>query len=198
VRSGSARRGSGDARTRYRAGVNEPDAAPVLIGAGTRDDLPGIVAILNETIANSHATFETRPLRVADLGDWFARFGSTGPYRLLVARRGRRVLGYAFSRPYRDQAAFARTVETGIALDATCRGKGLGTRLYRALFDALFDAPVHAVVAGIALPNDASVALHLRCGFTEVGVFREYAVKNGRYISSLWMQRLQPDVDRGR
>ena len=48
---------------------------------------------------------------------------------------------------------------------------------------------VHVALAGIALPNDASVALHRKHGFTEVGTFREYAIKNGQYISSVWMQR---------
>jgi phosphinothricin acetyltransferase len=58
------------------------------------------------------------------------------------------------------------------------------------LFDTLALEPsVHVALAGIALPNDASVALHRKHGFTEVGTFREYAIKNGRYISSVWMQR---------
>ena len=78
----------------------------------------------------------------------------------------------------------------GVALDAGCRGQGVGSALYRMLFDDLATEPVHVALAGIALPNDASVALHRKFGFTEVGVFREYAVKNGRYLSSLWMQRL--------
>jgi len=48
---------------------------------------------------------------------------------------------------------------------------------------------VHLAVAGIALPNDASVALHRKFGFSDVGIFDEYAMKHGAYISSLWMQR---------
>jgi len=44
-------------------------------------------------------------------------------------------------------------------------------------------------LAGIALPNDASVALHRKFGFTDVGVFHEYAIKNGEYVDSLWMER---------
>ena len=57
------------------------------------------------------------------------------------------------------------------------------------LLDWLADAPVHVVLAGIVLPNDASVALHRKLGFTEVGTFHEYALKNGQYLSSLWMER---------
>jgi phosphinothricin acetyltransferase len=48
---------------------------------------------------------------------------------------------------------------------------------------------LHLAVAGIALPNDGSVALHKKFGFTDVGVFDEYALVNGRFHSSLWTQK---------
>jgi phosphinothricin acetyltransferase len=163
----------------------------VKITLGTEDDLPVIVGILNYTAANSIAQFDTRPVSVAERRDWFGQFSASGPYRLLVARRGEQVLGYACSQRYRDHEAFRATVEVSIALDVSSRGQGVGTALYRALFDGLALEPsVHVALAGIALPNDASVALHRKFGFTEVGTFREYAIKNGQYISSLWMQRL--------
>lgn len=173
------------------------DLNPVVIEPATDNDLPQIVEILNHVAANSIATFATRPTSVAEQRDWFARFSSTGPYRLLVARRGNLVLGYACSQRYRDHEAFRETVEVSIALHVSRRRQGVGTLLYRALFDCLADEPVHVVLAGIAMPNDASVALHRKFGFTDVGTFREYAVKNGQYISSLWMQRLSPTVDQG-
>ncbi|WP_281284629.1 GNAT family N-acetyltransferase [Nonomuraea diastatica] len=86
--------------------------------------------------------------------------------------------------------AFRETVELSVAIDASCRGLGVGTSLYRALFDSIADEPIHVAVVGIAMPNDASVALHRKFGFTEVGTFHEYAVKDGQYLSSLWMERL--------
>ena len=163
----------------------------VKITAGTEDDLAAIVGILNYTAANSIARFETRPVSVAERRDWFGQFSATGPYRLVVARDGDQVLGFACSQRYRDHEAFRETVEVSIARVAGSRGRGVGTALYRALFDSLALEPsVHVALAGIALPNDASVALHRKFGFTEVGTFREYAIKNGQYISSVWMQRL--------
>jgi phosphinothricin acetyltransferase len=161
------------------------------ITSGTEDDLPAIVGILNYAAANSIAQFDTRPVSVGERSEWFGRFSAGGPYRLLVARCGDQVLGYACSQRYRDHEAFRETVEVSIALDVSSRGQGVGTALYRELFDSLAAEPsVHVVLAGIALPNDASVALHRKFGFTEVGTFREYAIKNGQYISSVWMQRL--------
>jgi phosphinothricin acetyltransferase len=172
-----------------RSGPGGP--AQVKITAGTEEDLPAIVSILNYSAANSIAHFDTRPASVAERRDWFGHFAATGPYRLVVARRGDQVLGYACSQRYRDHEAFRQTVEVSIALDVSSRGQGMGTALYRALFESLAPEPsVHVAVAGIALPNDASVALHQKFGFTEVGTFREYAIKNGQYISSVWMQRL--------
>jgi phosphinothricin acetyltransferase len=168
--------------------MSQPTSA-VAIGPGTEDDLPGIVAILNDTVANSNATFATRPTSVDERREWLKQFASIGPHRLFVARRGDMVLGYASSQRYRSHEAYRETVEVSIALDASCRGQGVGSLLYQRLLGALAAEPVHVALAGIALPNDASVALHRKFAFVEVGVFREYAIKNGQYISSLWMQR---------
>jgi phosphinothricin acetyltransferase len=168
------------------------DPNAIVIGPGTEDDLPGIVEIINDVAANSIATFAARPTSVAEQRGWFQQFSSTGPYRLFVARRGDMLVGYACSKRYRELEAFQETVEVSIALDASCRARGVGSLLYRELFAGLANEPVHVALAGIAIPNEASIALHRKFGFTEIGTFREYAIKNGQYISSLWMQRLMP------
>ena len=162
------------------------------ISAGVAADLAEIVEIYNETAENSIANLDTEPTSVAERHAWLAQFSGTGPHRLVVARRGDQIAGYASSQPYRAHPAFAETVEVSVALRPDSRGQGVGTALYRELFGCLADEPVHVALAGIALPNDASVALHRKFGFTEVGTFREYAVKNGQYISSVWMQRRWP------
>ena len=178
---------SRDAQTSSPAGLE-----PVTVEPGREDDLPAIVDILNYTIMNSNATLDTQSVSVAGRREWFERFSTVGPYRLFVARRGSQVLGYAASRPYREHEGFRETVEVSIALDITSRGQGVGTALYRALLASLADEPAHVALAGIVLPNDASVALHRKLGSTEVGIFHEYAVKNGQYLSSVWMERRFP------
>lgn len=164
------------------------------VGPAILDDLPELVEIFNLSAASSIANFTSAPVTPSERREWFERHSPTGPHRLLVARGVvSSVLGYAASGPYRDHEAFRETVEVSISLRAESRGRGIGTRLYHALFSQLRGEPIHVAVAGIALPNPASVALHRSFGFTEVGTFREYAIKHGRYISSLWMQRLLPD-----
>lgn len=159
-----------------------------LIRPATREDLPALVEIQNHYVLHSQATFATTPYSVAAREPWFATYG-TGRHQLLVAERSGAIAGYTCSSPYRPTPAFETTVELSIYLHPTRRSRGLGTELYTALLDRLGAQDVHLAVAGIALPNDASIALHRRMGFAEVGTFREYARKNGAWISSTWFQR---------
>ena len=161
---------------------------PIVRPAHQRD-LARLVAIYNHYVEHSFATFDTAPTSVENRAAWFETFSATGPHRLLVATDGGRVLGCASSGSYRAHLAFGQTVEVSVYIDPEVRATGVGSALCGALFEALRAQDLRLAVAGIALPNDASVALHRKFGFTEVGVFEEYATKHGAYISSLWMQR---------
>ncbi len=153
------------------------------------DDLARLTIIDNYYIANSNATFFTEPRRPEDRKEWFDKYKEIGPYRMIVCEENGDIQGCAFSSRYRDHLAFDQTIETSVYLAPDAQAKGLGTILYRELFSLLKDEPLHLALAGIALPNDASIALHKKTGFEEVGVFKEYAVKHGNYISSMWLQK---------
>jgi phosphinothricin acetyltransferase len=159
------------------------------IRPGRLSDLPSLVSIYNHYGVHSNATFDEAPVTVEDRLDWFQTFAETGPFQLLVADDGEDVLGCATSGPYRSHSAFRQTMETGIYLHPDAIGQGLGRRLYDELLRRLSATDVHVVLAGVALPNPASVALHLSCGFKEIGTFTEYALKRGRRISSTWFER---------
>lgn len=162
------------------------------IRTGTEADLTALVGIMNYYIMHSHATFDTKPYTIEERMSWFESYG-TGRYRLLVAEDSNQILGCCYSSRYRVKPAFDMTVETSIFLNPEYRGRGTGTALYTALFRQLEEQPIHLAVAGIALPNDASIALHRKFGFEEVGTFREYACKGDHLISSTWFQRrIQP------
>ena len=152
-------------------------------------DADALLPLRNHYLAESFATFDEAPLRLAAVQDWIAGFAATGPYRLLVAHDGRRLLGYCSSQSYRPHPAFARTIETSVYVAPDAAHVGIGSALYGRLFADLADEGLHRAVVGIALPNEASIRLHARFGFRAVGVFDEYAYKKGRAISSQWMQR---------
>ncbi len=159
------------------------------IRAATAGDAALLLELRNHYIASSYAVFDEAPLTHEAVLRWMASFATHGPYRLRVAVADDRVVGYASSQRYRDHPAFQKTIETSIYTDPRRAGTGIGTALYADLFASLQDQGLHRAVVGIALPNEASVRLHTRFDFTTVGVFDEYATKNGRFISSVWMQR---------
>ena len=121
---------------------------------------------------------------------WFDDHRDSGPHRLLVATDARnRCLGYASSSRWRPKPASDTTVETSVYCHPEALGRGCGTALYAALFAVLASEDVHRVVAGVSLPNPASVSLHERFGFRPVGVFHSVGRKFDRFWDVAWFER---------
>ena len=152
-------------------------------------DLAALAEIHDHYVRESSITFDERVRSTEEREAWMRNYDVKGPYRMLVAEQDGEILGCAFTSAYRPHTAFRETVEASIYLHPSACGRGTGTALYSALFEILEQEDVHRVVAGIALPNPASVALHKRLGFRAVGVFDEYAIKNGHRVSSIWMEK---------
>jgi L-amino acid N-acyltransferase YncA len=90
--------------------------------------------------------------------------------------------GYAYYGPWRTREAYRNTVESTIYLDPSFQGRGLGRRLYSALIASARAQRRHAMIGIIALPNEASEALHRSLGFARVGVYREVGWKLERWV----------------
>ncbi len=161
----------------------------ILIRLATKDDFPRLTEIYNYYVVNTPVTFDVEPYTVERRATWFQQFGPTGRYRLLVAEQSGGVVGYAGTTRFRPKAAYDTTVETTIYCDLSAAGKGIGRRLYTALFEAIAGEDIHRILAGYALPNPASAALHQRFGFKPVGTFSENGRKFGRYWDVMWTER---------
>src|SRR5690606_39143142 len=90
--------------------------------------------------------------------------------------------GYAYAARWKGRCAYRYSVESTIYLDLGARRGGIGTVLYAALLERLRSRGYHAVIGGIALPNDASVRLHEQLGFRKVAHFPEVGFKLGRWV----------------
>jgi phosphinothricin acetyltransferase len=152
-------------------------------------DLPALTAIYNHYVVHTPITFDLRPLQPDERRAWFDEHQPTGPHRLLVAEEDSALLGYASTSRWRPKAAYDTTVESSVYVRADSHGRGIGRQLYSALFEAIADEDVHTIVAGVALPNDASVTLHERFGFRPVGIYREVGRKFDRFWDVAWFQR---------
>jgi phosphinothricin acetyltransferase len=154
-----------------------------------RGDLPALIALYNHSIATTAITFDIEPMTVETRAAWFSHYSPAGRHRLLVAHEGPTLVGYASTSPFAVKAAYETSVEVSVYVGAEHGRRGIGTALYEALFASVADEDIHRAYAGITLPNDASVALHERFGFTPVGVYREVGRKFDRYHDVLRMQR---------
>lgn len=100
-----------------------------------------------------------------------------------------RVQGYAYATAHRSRHAYRFTTETSIYVPTHLHRSGIGRPLYQALLDQLTELGLATAVAGITLPNEASVRFHEAMGFTEVGVFPQVGFKFGQWHDTIWMAR---------
>ncbi len=163
--------------------------AGILVRPASRSDLPRLTEIYNYFVVNTPITFDVEPYTVERRAAWFEQFGLTGRHRLLVAEDDSLVVGYAGTTRFRPKAAYDTTVETTIYCSPEMAGRGIGSRLYAALFDAIASEDINRIVAGYTLPNPASQALHARFGFKPIGIYSEVGRKFGRYWDVAWMER---------
>jgi phosphinothricin acetyltransferase len=164
--------------------------ADYAIRPAAADDLPALTDIYNHYIVHTAITFDLQTFTAAERRAWFDAHGGPGRHRLLVAvDANAQCLGYASSSRWRPKAAYDTTVEATVYCHPDARGRGCGTALYEALFAALAAEDVHAIVAGVSLPNAASVSLHEKFGFRQVGVFHAVGRKFDRFWDVAWFER---------
>lgn len=146
----------------------------------TIEDAEKVGEIYNYYIQNTHHTFEVEPLSVEATQRRIEKI--TKNYPFLVAENDSELLGYAHAVPFKLRQAYEHTAEVSIYVKNQSKQRGIGSLLYEKLFDKLEDTDIHALVAGISLPNDASVKFHEKLGFEKVAHFKEVGYKLGRWI----------------
>jgi phosphinothricin acetyltransferase len=159
----------------------------------TEADAAAVAAIYNHYVEHSVATFEEVPVAPSDMASRIMAVRERGlPW--LVAVPHDDVVGYAYAGPWKARSGYRRTVETSVYVHPEERRRGLGTALCRDLLERLRALGVHAVIAGIALPNDDSVRLHERLGLRRIALFSEVGFKHGRWVDVAYWQTLLPDT----
>ena len=134
-------------------------------------------------MTDSAISFETEPPTAAVMAERIRT-----AHLWLVAERDGRVEGYAYGGRHRDRAAYDRTAEVSAYIDRSAQRRGIGRELYTALFHELRERGFRLLVAGITLPNEASVAIHEALGFEPVGVYKNVGFKNGQWWDVGWWQ----------
>lgn len=160
-----------------------------LIRPATRLDAAAILEIYAPVIRDTAISFEYVVPDLEAFADRVERISAAGRY--LVLERDGRVAGYSYATEFRARAAYSATRETSVYVHEDHRGLGIARRLMEELLDQLRGDGAHLAVAGITLPNPASVRLHEKLGFEAVGTFSEVGRKFDRWHDvGFWELRL--------
>jgi L-amino acid N-acyltransferase YncA len=137
-------------------------------------------------VEGSAVSFEERAPDAAEMAARIERYG--GSHAWLVVEREGKVLGYAYATAFSERPAYRWSASVSVYLGEGARGGGVGRALYSDLIERLRRRGFRMACAGITLPNPASVALHERLGFQQVGINREIGWKDGAWRDVAWYQ----------
>ncbi len=166
----------------------------VTVRPATVEDVPAILAIYNEAVANTTASWDYDPVTLEHRLERF-EVARTNGWATTVADEDGRVLGYGSWGPFRSQMGLAQTMEHSVYVDAAARGRGVGRLLLRAIIDTARAAGVHALVGCLDATNEVSLRLHQSFGFVEVGCLPQVGAKFGRWLDLAFLELLLDDAD---
>ncbi|MDR1419933.1 MAG: GNAT family N-acetyltransferase [Treponema sp.] len=153
---------------------------PNLVRPVCPEDAAEVSGIYNYYIKNTVVTFEEEPL---DPSEMKRRIGAvTAKYPWFVCEENGGVLGYAYLNAYRERSAYRFAAELSVYIRQDRQGEGIGTELLARLLEAARETEIHAIVSAVTLPNERSVALQEKFGFTGIARFREIGFKHGRRL----------------
>ena len=160
----------------------------------TTSDAEALVAIYAPYILNTAITYEYEIPSVAEFSRRIETYSAKYPY--LIAELNGTPVGYAYACPLGSRPAFDWSVEAAIYIREDCKGMGIGKALYQKLEAILKAMGIRTMTAAVATVEredpyltNASLAFHLRMGFTPVGTFHNAGCKFGRWYDLTWLER---------
>ena len=165
-----------------------PVPAEYRIRSATESDLAAINEIYNHYVLQSTCTYQEEPESLESRRQWLARHGDKHP--VIVAEAEGLIVGWGSLSPYHSRSAYRHTVENSVYVDRRHQGKGIGSALLKELISRGRSAGHQAIIAAIDADQPASIRLHAKFRFEEVGRFKRVGFKFGRWLNVVYMELL--------
>jgi L-amino acid N-acyltransferase len=160
------------------------------IRSAVRDDCPGILAIYNDAVLKTTASYDYEPRTLGHRQTWFDDRTSAGLPIFVAEEADGRIVGWSALNRFHDRPGYRFTVENSVYVAEDRRGQGIGALLLAPLIEAAGRLGLRAIIACIDAENLASIRLHARFGFEQVGHFRKVGYKFDRWLDVIYMERL--------
>jgi phosphinothricin acetyltransferase len=161
-----------------------------IVREATRDDLAGILAIYNEAVLNTTATYDYEPRTMEQRLAWFEDHQKQD-YPVFVAQSEEgQIVGWSALNPFHARPGYRFTTENSVYVAANQRGRGIGKLLMPPLIAGAQQRGLHAIIAGIDAENEVSIRLHTSFGFVRVAHLRQVGHKFGRWLDLIYMELL--------
>lgn len=159
----------------------------ITLRPATPADLPAILAIYNDAVLHTTASYDLEPSTLAQRAAWLDERTRQG-FPVIVADEGGEVVGFGSYGTFRDKPGYRHTVEHSVYVAPGRRGRGIGRALLAELIALARAQGKHAMVGGVDAENTGSLQFHLALGFVEVARFREVGYKFGRWLDIIFVE----------
>ncbi len=169
-----------------------PSPAEISVRRARLADCPGILAIYNDAVLTTTASYDYEPRTLAHREEWLAAHEREDLAVLVAETPSGEIVGWSALNKYHDRVGYRFTTENSVYVAAPWRGRGVGGRLLAPLVAAAQARGLHAIIACIDAQNEASIRLHQRFGFERVGLFRQVGYKFDRWLDVAYLELLLP------
>lgn len=152
------------------------------------EDAQAICDIYNYYVLNTIVTFEEDVVLADDMAERIKKVSEK--YTWLVYEQNGEIIGYAYAGEWKSRCSYRFSVESSVYLKNGFSGQGIGSKLYEALLKKLEKTDIHAVIGGISLPNEGSIALHEKFGFEKIARFKEVGYKFNKWIDVGYWEKI--------
>lgn len=166
-------------------------APAATIRTATPADLGAINDIYNHYVLHSTCTYQEEPEPLENRQQWFEHHGER--YPVIVAEVDGQVVGWGSLSPYHPRSAYRHTVENSVYVHHQLLRRGIGSLLLQELITRTRALGCCAIIAIIDAEQPASVALHTKFRFEEVGHLSQVGFKFGRWLDVIYMELLLKD-----
>lgn len=158
-------------------------AEKIVIDPMLAEDWSAVKTIYQQGLDSGTASFET------SVPDWPTWNNKHRPDCRLVARRNGRIAGWAALAAVSSRSAYAGVAEISIYIHKDEMGRGIGDRLIAELIQKSEEAGYWTLQSGIFPQNTASLRLHAKHGFREVGRREKIARRDGKWHDLILLER---------